>query len=130
LENFQVQACVAEHKEVKKPSQGYSEAHQAALQQRNKELSEQLVKSLEGYKLLKRKLKEAQDARQGMQVALDGIAEEIEVGIHQIRSLEERISDNSLGEQATEIKEKITTLKTVFRKIEAKVSKYRYQGRQ
>lgn len=125
-----VQACVAEHKEVKKSSQGSSEVHQAALQQRNRELSEQLVKSLEGYKSLKRKLKEAQDARQGMQVALDGIGEAIEVGIHQIRSLKERFSENSLGEQAIEIKEKIATLESVFKRIEAKVSKYRQQGRQ
>ncbi|XAR72518.1 hypothetical protein NMG60_11019186 [Bertholletia excelsa] len=52
-----IQECARDHRERRKHSVGGEAIVNAALQERNKALSEQLLKSLEGYKSMKRRLK-------------------------------------------------------------------------
>ncbi|KAI3466855.1 hypothetical protein Pfo_023518 [Paulownia fortunei] len=67
-----VQECASEHKEKKGGGGGGGESQvTAALQERNKALSEQLLKSLDGYRSMKRKLKIAQEENVMMSATMD-----------------------------------------------------------
>ncbi|KAL4205270.1 hypothetical protein AMTRI_Chr01g136480 [Amborella trichopoda] len=70
-----VQTCANEHKE-RRGRGGGSNEKVASLQDRNQKLSDQLLKSLESYRTLKRRVKEVQEenARLSSQIASQGIA--------------------------------------------------------
>lgn len=118
-----IQAYVAEKKEIKRRNADteYSLRY-AASKERNKELSEQLQKSLEGYKLFKRKHIEVQEERDAIQAAMVEVREDVKGGINLVHSLKQCVDDCSLGEQAKDIDDKITRLDQLFQKLESKSS--------
>ncbi|KAM7524865.1 hypothetical protein LguiA_014767 [Lonicera macranthoides] len=94
----------------------------ATLQERNKVLSDQLLWSLDGYRSIKRKLKEAQEDNQ----ALRGVVEEmgVKVGdsLGRIRSFKQRVAS---GSEPVDIKGKILDLEHLFECFDRMLSKYR-----
>ncbi|KAL2930677.1 Laminin subunit alpha-2 [Bienertia sinuspersici] len=127
-----IQACVAEQKEVKKGDKSSeNNIDYLVSQQRNKELSEQLSKSLEGYKMMKRKLKEVKEERNGLQTVMEEIRDEIQHNVYVVNSLKKCISVPNLDEQATEIDEKIASLEHALKRLEAKTSSWlKHEGKQ
>lgn len=127
-----IQASVAQHKEVKKSAKGSENHHinYAVSQQRNKELSEQLLKSLDGYKAMKRKHKEVKEERDGMQAAMEELGDEVKCSLHLVTSLKECVSGCNLGEQVGDIQDKITSLEHVFKRLEVKTSTFRQERKQ
>ena len=109
-----VKACATEHKERKETSQG-----NLVLQERNKALSEQLLKSLDGYRSLKRKLKDSQDENAKMNSTIEDMGLEVQKGLERIHSLKEKISEGN------DIKEEISALEGLFECFNMKVSKHR-----
>ncbi|KAF8408803.1 hypothetical protein HHK36_004872 [Tetracentron sinense] len=115
-----VQACAKEHKE-KKCSGGDTQGN-AALQERNKALSEQLLKSLDGYRSLKKKLKEAQVENAGIKAKMAEMAVEVAVGLDRIHDFQLRIAKRN--EEPIEIEEELSAIEQMFQHLEMKFSKY------
>ncbi|PON71645.1 myosin heavy chain-like protein [Parasponia andersonii] len=120
-----VKACAAEHKE-RRSSSGVGETSQgnAALQERNRALSEQLLKSLDGYRSLKRKLKDSQEESVKMEVEMEKMGVEVQDGIERIQTLKEKIGKWS-GEKEVDIDEEIKALEGMFECFNLKISKHR-----
>ncbi|XP_010907981.1 uncharacterized protein [Elaeis guineensis] len=85
-----VKACAAEHKNNGVGIGGDSSGSMA-LQERNKVLSEQLLKSFDGYRSMKRKLKEAQEENATIVSKMEMAASEVAASIEMIHGLHERI---------------------------------------
>lgn len=111
-----VQNFVAEHKEVETLGN-------EALQDRNKALSEKLLKSIDGYRSLKRKLKEAQEENAGLHMTLEEVGVDVAAGLDQIRSFRQRIITGN--EQAVDIEEEMSALAHMFERFEIKATKHR-----
>ncbi|XP_031377558.1 uncharacterized protein LOC116192983 [Punica granatum] len=99
----------------------------AVLQERNRELSEQLLKSLDGYKSLKKKLKEVQEEKMRLRSSLEEIGEEISVGLDQVKGLKEKIrtADGSPEEAGSRIRVEegeIDALEKMLKGFKLKVS--------
>lgn len=94
-------AWAAEHKERSKTTSS-REGHQLqgnpALLERNKALTEQLLKSLEVYRTLKRKYKEKQEDVAGLRAIVAGMAEEIAAGLQRINELKQS-ADGDMAEK-------------------------------
>ncbi|TQD88695.1 hypothetical protein C1H46_025769 [Malus baccata] len=114
-----VKVCAAEHKE-KRCADGVEIHGNAALQERNKELSELLLKSLDGCRSLKRKIKDAQKENNGMHTAMEEMRAEVQEGVDQIRVLKEKIATK----QAADIKEEISALEHLFECFSMKISNH------
>lgn len=117
-----VKACAAEHKEKKETGVGNS-----ALQERNKALSEQLLKSLDGYRSLKRKLKDSQEEKVKVNAMLEETQVEVQAGLDRIRSMEERISSGNHDKAVdnVDIKEQMSALEHLFQSLNMKISTHR-----
>lgn len=116
-----VQAYAAEQKE-KRSNIGEGETQgNAALQERNKALSEQLLKSLEMYRTLKRKLKDAQEENSRIHTTMEEIGMEAEASLDRIRSVKERIAVKN--EEAVDIVKEISALESLFQSIKLKIAK-------
>ncbi|KAI3919345.1 hypothetical protein MKW92_032291 [Papaver armeniacum] len=119
-----VQTCAAEHKCMNQSDLGLgtSSADQqdnVALEERNKALSAHLLKSLGGYRLLKRRLKNAQEEKEGIIEKMLEMDEQAKIGLHRIAELRKSISENE--EQRTLVlglDEELSTLEDVFRGFE------------
>jgi len=111
-----VKTCAVEHKEKKETGHGNS-----ALQDRNKALSEQLLKSLDGYRSLKRKLKDSHDEGVKMTSTMVEIESEVQKGFARISSLKEKISS------ASDAKEEISALESMFECLALKFTKHKQQ---
>lgn len=124
-----IQACVADHhKEIQISGNGSeNNINYAATQQRNKELSEQLVKSLEGYKLMKRKHKEVKEERDVMQFAIEELGDEVKHSIDIVYNLNQHVSASAsasaLGEKLGKVEENITSLDHVFQRLHEKITR-------
>ncbi|PON87774.1 myosin heavy chain-like protein [Trema orientale] len=120
-----VKACAAEHKE-RRSSSGVGETSQgnAALQERNRALSEQLLKSLDGYRSLKRKLKDSQEESVKMEVEMEKMGVEVQDGIERIQRLKEKIGKWG-GEKEVDIDQEIKALEGMFECFTLKISKHR-----
>lgn len=116
-----VQACAAEHKE--KRCGGVEIQGNVALQERNKALSEQLLKSLDGCRSLKRKIKDTQKENNGMHSAMEEMGVEVQEGLDRIRALKEKITTSD-DEQATDVEEEISALERLFECFSTRVSKH------
>uniref|UniRef100_A0A5B7BRA2 Uncharacterized protein n=1 Tax=Davidia involucrata TaxID=16924 RepID=A0A5B7BRA2_DAVIN len=112
-----VQECAAEHKEKKCSSGGEAQAN-AALQERNKVLSEQVLRSLDGYRSAKRKLKEAQEDNAAMRATMEEMRVEVGASLERIHGFKQG------SEQQIDIEEEISQLEHVFECFEIKVSKH------
>lgn len=91
----------------------------AALQERNRTLSEQLLKSLDSCRSLKRKYKVAKEENREICASMDVIKMEVGAGLEKIRSFRSRVA---IGK---DIEEEISTLEKMFQGFDMKISKHR-----
>ena len=122
-----VQACAKEHS--KKRNGGGNgiaddqvQQANAALQERNSVLSEQLLNSLESYKSLKRKLKEVQEDNAGLREKMEEIRQEVQTGINLIKGFKQRSAAAHSDERPVDVREEIARLERVFESLEMQVS--------
>ncbi|KAJ4981507.1 hypothetical protein NE237_032344 [Protea cynaroides] len=118
-----VKLCTSEHKDQR--CDGGEVHHQdnigTDLQDRNKELSEQLLRTLDRYKSLKRKLKDTQEENATLHAKMAEMAVDVEAGIDKIHEFQQRITDRK--ERPVEIEAALSALEHMFRCFEMKVSK-------
>ncbi|XP_073005475.1 uncharacterized protein [Typha latifolia] len=116
-----VKACATEHRAKKGGADGAGEAQggHAALQERNKLLSEQLLKSLDSYRSTKRRLKDAQEENKRITRKVVEVAGEATSGIDKIRGIRERI--NVENEEGVEIKEELSEFERLLRGMKNKL---------
>ncbi|KAM6551969.1 hypothetical protein CsatB_001777 [Cannabis sativa] len=139
-----VKACAVEHKDIINNNKrlllsGVGESSQggnnnAALQERNKTLSEQLLKSLDGYRSMKRKLKDCQEENGKMENVIERIGGEVKNGVERMKSLKEKIiignkknNNNNNNDESVDIIEDIKALEGMFEDLNLKISKHRYK---
>ncbi|CAK9162608.1 unnamed protein product [Ilex paraguariensis] len=94
----------------------------AVLQERNKALSEQLLRSLDGYRSMKRKFKQAQEENAVMCATMEEIVTEAGLSLDHIRGFKQRIATGS--EPVVNMQEEISELENMFECFEVKVSKH------
>lgn len=102
-----VRVCAAEHKgenfTINKEGSGSAEGgdvHAAAvqaMQERNGELTEQLLKTVEGYRSAKRRLKELVEERDRNNGRIADVATEAAGGVERLRRLRERVGGGGEG---------------------------------
>jgi len=107
-----VQTCVEEHMK----GQG-----NAGLQERNRALSEQLLKSLDGYRSLKRKFKDVKEENNGILATMEEMGMEVQAGLDRVRSFRQQMG--SMNEEAVDIEE-ISALENMFEGFNIKISKH------
>lgn len=112
-----VKACASEHKVNKKGGGGEGQGN-VALHERNKALSEQLLKALDGYRSLKRKYKEVKDEN----LAIHATLEELEVELDRVRGFGQRMATRE--EQIVNIEEEISALEHMIECFDIKISKH------
>ncbi|KAK3206809.1 hypothetical protein Dsin_020855 [Dipteronia sinensis] len=122
-----LQHCASEHKE-KRPSCSGREIIQgnAALQERNKALSEQLLKSLDGYRSLKRKYKDAQQENVSIRSTMEEMRQEVEAGLEQINGFRQRIATR---EEQLDIEAEVSALEHMFESFKLKISNHMHKKR-
>lgn len=109
-----VQAGAAEHRERMIGNRGMGDIQgNMVLQERNKVLSEQLSKTLDGYRGLKRKLKVVQEENATMRMKMEQVADEVAAGLQRIYDLQER---NTL-----DMEEELSVVEHMFRSFQAKL---------
>ncbi|KAL6544937.1 hypothetical protein OROMI_023799 [Orobanche minor] len=115
-----VRKCASEHNNKEKNCSGSGSTIgelqlTTALQERNRALSEQLLKSLDGYRSMKRKLQAAEEEKEGMRATMDEMRAKVVGSLERIRSLKERIVLPSAGDNSTvDVKEEIVSLESMF----------------
>ncbi|PIN22437.1 hypothetical protein CDL12_04851 [Handroanthus impetiginosus] len=114
-----VRECALEHKE-KKQLTGESQVA-VALQERNKMLSDQLLKSLDGYKSIKRKLKAVQEENVKMHDTVEEIGVKVVGCLERVRSFKERIMEKESGDY---VEEEIMALESMFEGFQMMVAKF------
>ncbi|KAK4386456.1 hypothetical protein Sango_2516200 [Sesamum angolense] len=125
LSRKKVQECVSKHKEKKYGGVGGGESQgNVALQERNKALSEQLLKSLDGYRSMKRKLKLAQEENVKMHATMDEMREKIMRSLKRVGSFKERLSLSSGSKPQIDVQEEILALESIFECFQMMVTKY------
>ncbi|XVF68342.1 hypothetical protein PTKIN_Ptkin10aG0197400 [Pterospermum kingtungense] len=120
-----VRACVQEHKDNK--CGGVGETHREgvnilALKERNKELSEQLLKSLDQYKSIKRKYKAAKEENIGIQTTMEEMGVKVARGLEQIHGLKQQLATEEV--QKSNIEEEISELQSMFQSFNMNISKH------
>lgn len=99
-----------------------------ALQEQNKELSEQLIKSIEVFRSLKRKLQLATEENMEMHATMEGMEADIQAGINKIHGFKEKMATTTTnGEADIIIKEEISALEQTFKSLSLKVSQHRHR---
>lgn len=116
-----LQAHVAEQKE-KKISEGEAQGN-AALQQRNRALSEQLLKSLDSYRSLKRKYRAAKEKNVGICNIMDVMGMEVASGLERIRSFKNRHA-TSRDKTPGDLDREISELEQMFERFDLKISNH------
>ncbi|GAV76412.1 hypothetical protein CFOL_v3_19886 [Cephalotus follicularis] len=119
-----VKACATEHKD-KKCGGGEAQG-KAALQDRNKALSEQLLKSLDGYRSLKRKYKEAKDENMMIHATLEEMGVDVTAGLDQVRGFRQRMATATTmtEKKSAGMEQEITTLEHIFQCFDTRISKH------
>jgi len=115
-----VQTCVEEHIE-KKCNRGEVAQGNAGLHERNRALSEQLLKSLDGYRSLKRKFKEAKEENIGILATMEEMGMGVQAGLDRVRSFRQQMA--SRNEKEVDIEE-ISALENMFESFNIKISKH------
>ncbi|XVE94249.1 hypothetical protein REPUB_Repub01dG0265300 [Reevesia pubescens] len=120
-----VQACAEEHRDKKSggETQVGINAGAAALQARNKALSEQLLKSLDGYKSLKRKYKDVKEENLGFQATMEELGVEVATGLGRIHKLKHQLAATEEAEKS-DIEKEISELECMFQSFNMKISKH------
>lgn len=115
-----VQACAAEHKDSMVLKVEVPDIK--PLQERNNVLSEQLLRSMEGCRVLKRSLREMQEENSEIKTKMSKIGREVEVGLDRIHDLRRRVT--RAGERtvrSVDIEEQLSYLECLFQHFEGKV---------
>ncbi|KAF7842919.1 intracellular protein transport protein USO1-like [Senna tora] len=126
-----LQACSSEHREKSGEVETETEVETESnmmLQQRNKELSEQLLKSIDGYRYLRRKFQAAQEENMEIHTVMEEMEVEVQAAIEKIQSLKgkmEATTTTNGGDNNTTIKEEIAALEQMLRSLSLKISKHR-----
>ncbi|XP_052180607.1 uncharacterized protein LOC127793877 [Diospyros lotus] len=97
----------------------------AAMQERNRVLTEQVLRSLEGYKSVKRKLKELQAEKTAMREAMEELGAEVGYGLGRIRRFKEGVlKEVESGDKGgVNIEGEISKLEHTFERLHLKVSR-------
>ncbi|XP_071699761.1 uncharacterized protein [Rutidosis leptorrhynchoides] len=105
-----VQECAEMHKDEEKEreTQGTVE-----LQERNKSLSKQLLKSLDGYRTMKRKLKEVYEENMAMQATMEEMGVKISCSLDKIQNYRQHLTTES--DEIVDIEEGISELEHMFK---------------
>ncbi|KAK2980541.1 hypothetical protein RJ640_015926 [Escallonia rubra] len=103
-----VQEYAAVHKEKKNGGETHGNA---ALQERNKTLSEQLLRSLDGYRSMKRKLKEAQEENSVMRATMEEMGAKFGASLDRIRGYKQTATR---GGELVELEDEISELEHMF----------------
>ncbi|CAA7408898.1 unnamed protein product [Spirodela intermedia] len=121
-----VRLCATEHKEKK--SRGGGDAPPAACEQylidRNNTLSEQLIRTLDGYRALKRKVKDLQEEKAKVQEKVAEMAARMSKGFCHIRDFCRRLA-TGMGNAPAEdddVEEDISSIENVLRGLMANMS--------
>lgn len=121
-----VQTCAAEHKDQKGVNgQKVPEAtgsNAAALQERNRTLSEQLLKALDGYRTQKRKLRDLQAQNAELRKTIENVGIDITAGLERIREYQQKMA--VVGKIPTVAKNEISAIENMFEGLQRKVSKH------
>lgn len=115
-----VQNCAAEHNKEKKGDGDGQGDNDRSLQGRNKELSEQLLKSIDGYRSLKRRYKDVQEENGSMRQVLRDSAEEVNVGTQRLTELQEKITRSD----EVNLENEISDLEKLFQGLGLKISNH------
>ncbi|KAJ1414203.1 putative kinectin-like [Sesbania bispinosa] len=113
-------ACSSEQKEKK--SNGMEMEGNIVLQERNKALTEQLQRSIDGYRSLKRKLRDVQDENKEIHATMEQMEEEVQAGIDRIRSFKKEMVRTNL--ETSSIKGEISALEHMLKSVNMKISKH------
>lgn len=118
-----VRECAEVHKdeEKEKETQGTVE-----LQERNKSLSKQLLKSLDGYRSMKRKLKEVQEENLVMQATMEEMGGKVSCSLEKIRHYRQNLTTES--DEIVDIEEGISELEHMFKCFELNEKKHGKKG--
>lgn len=125
-----VQECLSDHKERKSGGGGGGgEMHVAlVLQERNKALSEQLMRSLDGYRSMKRKLKVVQEENVMLHSTVDEVGAKVVGSLERVKSLKQRVTSTSSspsgGETPLDLQEEIEGLEGMFECFQMLVDKH------
>ncbi|KAJ4824241.1 hypothetical protein Tsubulata_018062 [Turnera subulata] len=118
-----LKSCAQEHKDKKCCGTGGGDT---ALQERNKALSEQLLKSLDSYRSLKRKYRGVKEENMGICSRLEEIGEEVASGLGRIRDYRDK---QSAGEDhSADIGQEIEALEQLFDRFETSIQKHDHKG--
>ncbi|XP_016449302.2 uncharacterized protein LOC107774318 [Nicotiana tabacum] len=93
-----------------------------ALQDRNKALSEQLLRSLDGFQSMKRKWKNAYEDNTAIRSTLEEIGAKIKSGFNRIHRLSEQIASENMS--LVDVQEEIVVLEHTFESFEMLVAKH------
>ncbi|KAL8045608.1 hypothetical protein ABFX02_08G125400 [Erythranthe guttata] len=128
-----VQECASEHYNERRNSGGglgggggggqSQAAATAALQERNKVLSEQLLKSLDGYRAMKRRLKLVQEENVTMHGIMDEMGGKVVISIERVRRLRERMNKESEPSPGGDFRREIEALERMFERFRTLVEK-------
>lgn len=113
-------ACSSEQKEKKSSNEVEMEGN-IVFQERNKALSEQLQKSIDGYKSLKRKLKDTQEEKRELHDTMEQMAWEVQSGIDRIHSFKEQMETTNLE---TDVGKEISVFEHMLESLSMKISKH------
>lgn len=92
------------------------------LQEHNKVLSQQLLRSLDGYRYMKRKLRDSQEETLQLHETMEEISEKAGAGLQRVRELKKQNDKES--DTIVELKECTTELENVFQSLQVMVSKH------
>ncbi|XP_044509625.1 uncharacterized protein LOC123228334 [Mangifera indica] len=111
-----VQHYADEQKEKK--SNGMEIQGNAALQERNKTLSEQLLRTLDGYKSLKRKYQDAKEKNIAMKATIEKTGIEVAAGVNRLKGLRQLIATE---EKPAKVEAEISALETTFQGLKTRL---------
>ncbi|KAK1369015.1 hypothetical protein POM88_035107 [Heracleum sosnowskyi] len=103
---------------------GKVEGNAADLQVRNKALSEQLLRSLDAYRLIKRKLRNTQEEALVMRENMEKMSEKVGAGLQHVRAMKQQIATQSEDDKLVFFKEGTAKVEHVFECLEMMVSKH------
>ncbi|XP_028759200.1 intracellular protein transport protein USO1-like [Neltuma alba] len=115
-----LRSCSLEHRER---SSEMEMQGNMALQERNKELSEQLLNVNDGFQSLKKKVIETQEENTQILATMEEMEGEVQAGINKIHGFKGKLATK--GEDDLNIKEDISALEHVLESLSLKISKHR-----
>ncbi|XP_019180027.1 PREDICTED: spindle assembly checkpoint component MAD1 [Ipomoea nil] len=127
------QECASEHKDQDKSSSSSNKGspseenvhRQTALQERNKTLSERVQIALDGYRSMKRRLKEVQEENAAMRATMEEMGAKASAGLERIRGFKEKFSvEEEKDSSSVYIRGEIAELEHMFECFEMQISKH------